>query len=485
MSISLLGPQSSEILTLAILMPYSSVDVETKMPVIGWIKASLHHSTIILKDHLYTCPTDASLLKETIQTISQAPYFTSHSIQSHFPYKISCLFSDFQTTFSITQPIQLLQLLSSLLGYLKTQVLYSSLRRHVSTINKKSLLSDITPSILAAQQHLQTLFLDLQATSPIESSLHSSSPPALTTLASLAVLKLPTIQPKDSIKHCSCTNIHRCFDENLQNHSTIKILSPLLRSMFSLNELFNNAHQSLELKCSFLKDNETPFITLEAYDPKIAPLKLLSYTTKCSHTITTTRIIQSQIMQQALASPLIHPPTTSLSMNLLTSKLLGNDLYLEYEELVNIKRNFRLASVSYMSPRDEQIINLLIQRLSNMLEPLPQPTSFSTASLYTQSLSTCIWRLLNLLFELSNNLYSYVKEPSPEKKKLFLSSLKFSEKKVPRKLDYLNKVMLMNQELWLKDFLFSVESTINTAQKKLTEVASRPNMHLDPNLVVQ
>ncbi|MBF5050516.1 hypothetical protein CLAVI_000122 [Candidatus Clavichlamydia salmonicola] len=481
MSISLLDAQSSEILTLSSLMPYSSVNVETNSPIIGWINTSLANPMITLQEHCYAYPDDAMLLKNTIQKISRIASLISTSIQLPFPLKISCLFNNLQTPLTITHPIHLLQFLSSALGYLKTQVCYSSLRTHVSAINKKSLLSDIVPSILAAQNHLKIIFLDLQATSPIKSSLHSFSPPSLTTLASLAVLKLPTIQHEDSVPPYSGKQVDMCFDEHLQNHSAIKKLSPLLRSIFKLHELFNIAHESLELRFSLTPNKETSCITLEATYAPIASLNLLSFTTKWSHIIATTRIIQSQIAQQALASPLINPSSTSLSMNVLTSKLLGNNRYLEYEKLVIYAKNFRLASLLLMSPRDDMIINVIIQMLSNFLSQLSKPVHSSNGPLNLSSTDACISSLSQYFSIFAFNLYTYLQNPSLETDKMFLSFLRSIEKRLFRTLNYLQKAMVMNQELWLKDFFSSLKSTITTTQSRLKEKASSLNMTINPN----
>ncbi|MBF5050515.1 hypothetical protein CLAVI_000121 [Candidatus Clavichlamydia salmonicola] len=480
MSISFLNSQSAEILILTALMPSSSVDIEAKGPVIGWIQVSSNRAAIIFKEHLYTFPTDNLFLIEIIQEICNISLLISTSKKSLFPLKINCFSSDLKKTLIITHPLHLLQLLSSTLGYLKTQVLYSSLQTHISILNKKSLLQHLLPIISSAQQQLKVIFLNLQTLSSVKSL--PSSVHSLTTLASLAALQLPNIHPQYSIPSCSCTEVHICFDENFKDHSIIRNLSPLLRNIFQLNELFNVAHQYLELQFSFLPNEEIPILTLENSLHQIAPLNLIPYATKWDHLITMKRIVQSKIMQQILASSLITATPIPFSTNAITSKLLGNDQYFDYASLlIHIGKNFTLASLLYMSPRDNCVMNVLLQGLSNILMLLSQPSHFSPEPFHGTATHNLNKNLLNHLFDLSFNVYSYLKNPSLKREQKILAYLKSRERKTLRTLNYLIKVMTMNQEVWLKDLLSEVESSLKTAKNRLKEKASSLNMILDPN----
>ncbi|MBF5050517.1 hypothetical protein CLAVI_000123 [Candidatus Clavichlamydia salmonicola] len=426
---------------------------------LGWISFSCTPTSISFADHLYPLPKKNAILKNALATIKSITFALSGSMYFSFPLQVCYSKKGVKKTLSISHPTQVVQLLSSAISYLRTELLYYLQSKTLIGETKLFILHQTLPHLPHLEEALKVTFLYLQKQLPISSPI-SLTIPSLTTLATLAVLKTPF--PLSN-------NTSNSVSENAPlNLLTITKLSPLLRSIFKNNSLPYAAQECLALN---IEPTENYDLFLTPVPSILSPLYLMSCAQKQMHSTAIKVTIQKQILRYALALPSINPSPSLMPIQTLENKLLGPNLFDIYESLSTLYPSF-ISAFARLTKEDDLLINVLFLSLSKILTSLSHQSTSNTEIIQLKYLPFRLKNSFILLLNVYDKLIMHSNNSSSLKKEQLIKWIDYTTLHTSRSIHYLVRITSIDHDPWVNDFLLELKNTFTKIKNALESKAS-------------
>ncbi|MBF5050512.1 hypothetical protein CLAVI_000118 [Candidatus Clavichlamydia salmonicola] len=473
-----LTPDSSAVEELCTVLAPTTVDLKSGCPIFYWVTVEYNCYGITLTQKTMKLPDQAASLNKSLDNLKKilSSLFSLDFFKN--PLCLTYLRDTAPAWHSPPlSPLNIFQILASLVVFLKNQHLYCSQDPSLLPSDREALLMRLHYSIMPILENAKSRFI---TSSPNLYACHSTSfVPSLQSLAALAVLHTPLNQEDSPPSHCSCRSLHLCFSDDLKAHPAITMLSPLIRAAFENVSLATLANSHLTLSLAVTLGEKPPTLTLEQSSSFLPFLNLLPLSFGGKNDIQLRRLIQERLTLTALSYPQMKGLNSFIPQQALIEKFSGPLLMEPYELLKTMRGHFRSSTTLYL-PRHIFIMSTMNEFFLKTLTAFSYEESSLAAPLQVRSITKIITKTVQSLLEVSSQSIYILKHPNQDHQQILAQLADKQSHCIIKNIALLTKVAHMSIEHWLLDLLSEMKNSLLLGHDLLLSTATTFGIDLAP-----